>query len=54
MMALNFDIIYLFEFLVWGETMRNDEERQFCVIKKTSCMKCSNMVLQTHQQIRKY
>jgi len=38
MMALNFEIIYLFEFLGWVETMRNHEERQFCVIKKTSCI----------------
>jgi hypothetical protein len=36
MMALNFDNIYLFIFLGWVETMRNDEKRQFCVIKKTS------------------
>jgi hypothetical protein len=48
MFALNFCIIYVFEFLDSIESMKSDERRWLCVTKKNHA--CSNLVFETHQQ----
>jgi hypothetical protein len=47
MFALSFGIIYLFEFLVLVQNIKNDGEWWLCRIKQISCMKLSNLVLKT-------
>jgi hypothetical protein len=50
MFALNFDIIYMFDFFVLVDNLMNDEVGKMivCDLKKTSWMKCSILILETH------
>jgi hypothetical protein len=50
--ALNFDTIHLFEFLILVESTRSDENTKVvvCNYLKTSHMKHSYLILETHQQ----
>jgi hypothetical protein len=54
MFALNFNIIYVFQFFGFNWRCEEYEVRWLCVIKETSCMKCLNWIFKMHQQTFQY
>jgi hypothetical protein len=48
MFALNFGIIYLFEFSILIKSMRNDERKKMIVWLKNIMHEMLNLVIETH------
>jgi len=48
MFALNFGIIYLFEFSILIKSMRNDEKKKMIVWLKNIMHEMLNLVIETH------